>query len=76
MRIILHKLCDSYATYHILAEPLATDEIIVALKGSHFQTIYVSRPGSKNRLGVQSIYRNFFYLYFNTFVHTINYFST
>ena len=34
MRIILHKLCDSYATHHNPAEPLATDEITVALKGS------------------------------------------
>jgi len=34
MRIILHKFCDSYATYHTLAEPIATDEITVVLKGS------------------------------------------
>jgi hypothetical protein len=34
MRTILHKLRDSYATYHTPAEPLATDEITVALKGS------------------------------------------
>jgi len=50
MRIILHKLCDSYATYHSLAEPIATDEINVVLKGSvifkqymyHIQEIRIS----------------------------------
>ena len=34
MRIILHKLYDSHATYYSPAEPLATDEITVVFKGN------------------------------------------
>jgi hypothetical protein len=41
MRIILHKLCNSYATYHTPAEPLATDKITLVLKGSVIFKQYV-----------------------------------
>jgi hypothetical protein len=44
MRVILHKLCDSHATYHRPAEPLATDEITVVFKGSVIFKQLVARP--------------------------------
>lgn len=66
MRIILHKLCDSYATYHSLAEPIATDEINVVLKGS---VIFKQYMYHVQEIRINWVYKAFTGIFF-TFILT------